>query len=67
MFEELFKKYYTISYQNHHILTKKYMKLNFFYAININIDIDTLSKSVCLGGTAPRSAGAHSCHLRVQT
>jgi len=40
MFEELFKKYYTISYQNNHIWTKK-DKINISYTINVNIYIGT--------------------------
>jgi len=59
MFEELFKKYYTISYQNHYILTKKICEIEIFYAININIDIGTLSKSVYLGGHSPPVLPGH--------
>jgi len=36
MFKELFRKSYTISYQNNHILTKKIGKINIFCTININ-------------------------------
>jgi hypothetical protein len=38
MFEELFqRKCHTISYQNHHILTKKMSEIDISCAINTNI------------------------------